>query len=44
MESLKQRGSWLYEATQNVIGTNPKFMEAAVNKPRKKTCSKRENH
>jgi hypothetical protein len=29
MESLKQRGSWLYEATQNAIKTNPKFTEAA---------------
>jgi hypothetical protein len=29
MESLKKRGSSLSEATQNVINTNPKFMEAA---------------
>jgi len=29
MESLKKRGSWLYEATQNMIKTNPKFMETA---------------
>jgi hypothetical protein len=29
MESLKKRGLWLYEATQTVIKTNPKFMEAA---------------
>jgi len=28
MESLKKRGSWLYEATQNAIKTNPIFMEA----------------
>jgi hypothetical protein len=29
MESLKKRGSQPCEATQNVIKTNPKFMEAA---------------
>jgi hypothetical protein len=29
MESLKKRGSWRYEATQNVIKTNPIFREAA---------------
>jgi hypothetical protein len=29
MESLKKRGSWLYEATYNVIKTNPKFRKAA---------------
>jgi hypothetical protein len=29
MESLKKRGSQPCEAAQNVIITNPKFMEAA---------------
>jgi hypothetical protein len=33
MESLKKRGSWLYEATQNVIKTNPKFRKAAGEYP-----------